>query len=104
MSSMPFIPADAGGPPPDLPPDLPSPGQPGEVTSPHTGGNLDFVRQAVLALQHFAELTADDVELAKVHSCITSLQKILADHAKDRESALGTTPAMRHVRRQSAGY
>ena len=52
------------GPPPD------AGATPGAVTSDHTGGQLDFIRQAIMALQHFAEQTNDDVELAKVHKCI----------------------------------
>jgi hypothetical protein len=27
---------------------------------PNTGGSLDFIRQAIMALQHFAEITDDD--------------------------------------------
>jgi hypothetical protein len=54
-----------------------------------------------MALQMYAEGSHDDQELAKVHRCITALQSILAGHASDREAALGTTPAMRHIRRTS---
>jgi hypothetical protein len=77
---------------------------PGAVTSDHTGGLLDFIRTAILSLQHFAEQTNDDAELAAVHKCITALQQILAGHAKDREAALGMTPAMRATRRATSGY
>jgi hypothetical protein len=70
---------------------------PGAITSDHSGGLLDFVRTAILSLQHFAEQTNDDAELAQVHACITKLQQILAGHAKDRKAALGMTPAMRTV-------
>jgi hypothetical protein len=68
------------------------------ITSDHTGGALDFIRTAIMALQHFAEQTDDDQELAQVQKCIVNLQQI-AGHAKDREAALGMTPAMRHVKR-----
>jgi hypothetical protein len=64
---------------------------------------VDHIRTAILALQAYAAGSHDDVELAKVHKCIVALQSILADHAKDREAALGTTPALRHVRRTSRG-
>jgi hypothetical protein len=74
------------------------------VTSDHTGGLLDFVRQAILSLQHFAEQTNDDAELAQVHKLIAGCQQLLAGHAKDRESALGMTPSMRTVKRSSSGY
>ena len=37
-----------------------------------------------MSLQHFAEQTTDDVELAKVHKCIVGLQSILADHASGK--------------------
>ena len=70
-----------GGPPP---PDAPPAKNPGAVTSDHTGGMLDFIRTAIMSLQHFAEQTTDDVELAKVHKCIVGLQSILADHARGR--------------------
>jgi hypothetical protein len=65
---------------------------------------LDFIRIAILSLQHFAEQTNDDTELAAVHKCITHLRQILAGHAKDREAALGMTPAMRTVKRATANY
>jgi hypothetical protein len=78
--------------------------RPGAVTSDHTGGQLDFIRTAIMALQHFAEQTNDDVELAKVHKCIVGLQSILADHASTKDKALGMTPALQHVRRSTQGY
>jgi hypothetical protein len=64
---------------------------------------LDFIRQAIMSLQHFAEITNDDQELAAVQKCITALQQILAGHSKDREAALGVTPSLRHVQRDSSG-
>lgn len=76
---------------------------PGAVTSDHTGGLLDFIRTAIMSLQHFAEQTTDDVELAKVHKCIVGLQSILADHAQGKDKALGMTPALQHVRRSTQG-
>jgi hypothetical protein len=57
-----------------------------------------------VALQHFAEQTDDDQELAPVQKYIVNLQQILAGHAKDRDAALGLTPAMRHVKRASGNY
>lgn len=76
---------------------------PGAITSDHTGGALDFIRTAILNLQHFAEQTNDDQELAAVQKCVVALQNILGGHAKDRESALGVTPSLRHVKRASSG-
>jgi hypothetical protein len=89
--------------PPGAPP-LPAPGA--SITSGHTGAFLDHIRTAILALQMYAEMTHDDQELALVHGCITDLQKLLAAHAKNRDAALGITPAMKHVRRVAAqeGY
>lgn len=92
---------DTGGPPP---PDSGAQPPPGAVTSDHTGGHLDFIRTAIMALQHFAEITHDDVELAKVHKCIVGLQSILADYASGKDKALGLTPALQHVRRSTQGY
>lgn len=92
----------AGG--PGVPPDRGAPAPPGAVTSDHTGGLLDFIRTAIMSLQHFAEQTTDDVELAKVHKCIVGLQSILADHASGKDAALGMTPALKHVRRNTQGY
>jgi hypothetical protein len=43
--------------PPEAPP------LPGAITSDHTGGQLDFIRTAILSLQHFAEQTNDDQDL-----------------------------------------
>lgn len=86
------------------PPDRGAPAPPGAVTSDHTGGQLDLIRTAILALQHFAEQTNDDVELAKVHKCIVGLQSIIADHASTKDKALGMTPALQHVRRSTQGY
>ena len=67
-------------------------------------GQLDFIRTAIMALQHFAEQTNDGVELARVHKCIVGLQSILADHASTKDKALGMTPALQHVRRSTEGY
>ena len=70
----------------------------------HSGGHLDFIRTAIMALQHFAEITHDDVELAKVHKYIVGLQvRILADHASGKDKAFGLTPALQHVRRSTQG-
>jgi hypothetical protein len=65
---------------------------------------LDFIRTAIMSLQHFQELTDDDQEHAKVGKCIVGLQSILADHASTKDKALGMTPALRHVARQRKGY
>ncbi len=93
------------GPPPDRgAPPLGPGAPPGAITSDHTGGMLDFIRTAIMSLQHFAEQTSDDVELAKVHKCIVGLQSILADHAQGKDKALGMTPALQHVRRSTQGY
>jgi hypothetical protein len=73
------------------------------ITSPHGGGSLDLIRTAILSLQHYAEQETDDQELALVHQCILQLQKLLANHAKNQDAAMGTTPAMRHVRRVQGG-
>lgn len=73
------------------------------ITSDHEGSDLDHIRTAILALQAYAENNHDDVELAKVHKCVVALQSILADHAKNRDAAMGTTPAMKHIRRTSRG-
>jgi hypothetical protein len=73
------------------------------ITSRDAGSSVDHVRTAILALQAYAELLHDDVELAQVHKCIVALQDILASHAKDRSAALGETPALRHVRRTTRG-
>jgi hypothetical protein len=56
-----------------------------------------------LALQSYAEKTNDDVELATAHKCIVAVQNILANHAKNQDAAMGTTPAMKHIRRVSGG-
>jgi hypothetical protein len=87
----------------NVPPGLVAPPT-ASITSDHSGASVDHVRTAILALQAYAEGLHDDQELAVVRQCITQLQKILAAHAKDREAALGVTPALRHVRRASAGY
>lgn len=91
-------PPDAGGPPPSL-----GGGTTDSITSRDTGEDLDEIRTAIQALQLHAEGNHDDVELAKVHKCIVALQSILADHAKNRDAAMGTTPAMKHVRRTTQG-
>jgi hypothetical protein len=76
------------------------------VTSPHTGDDLDHVRTAIMALQLYAEGETDDQDLAVVHKCILALQQLLANQAKDSDAAMGTTPALRHVRRtvRRTGY
>jgi hypothetical protein len=42
--------------------------------------------------------------LAKVHKAIVLIQWILADHAKNRDAALGMSPALRHIRRTSQSH
>ena len=91
-----------GGPPPDAP-DTPGPGPSDSITSRDSGEDLDHIRTAIQALQLYAEGNHDDQELAAVHKCIVALQNILANHAKNRDAALGTTSAMKHVRRVSGG-
>jgi hypothetical protein len=91
---------------PPLPPPRGNPQGEG-ITSRHDGTDLDHIRTAILALQLYAEQETDDQELATVHKCITQLQQILASDAKNRDAALGVTPALKHVRRVSrrgAGY
>ena len=78
------------------------PRRPGRSRPITPGGQLDFIRTAIMALQHF-EQTNDDIELAKVHKCIVGLQSILADHASTKDKALGMTPALQHVRRATQG-
>src|SRR5262249_27936032 len=73
------------------------------ITSRDDGSDLDHIRTAILALQIFAEGNHDDQELAAVHKCIVALQGVLADHAKNRDPAVGVTPAVKHVRRVSRG-
>ena len=73
------------------------------ITSRDEGSDLDHVRTAIMALQAYAEGNHDDVELAKVHKCIVALQSILADHASNRDAAMGVTPALKHVRRVTRG-
>jgi hypothetical protein len=46
----------------------------------------------------------DDVELATIHKCVVALQSILADHASNKDAAMGITPALKHVRRVSGNY
>jgi hypothetical protein len=88
----------------NVPPDALPPRLTGaSITSRDSGDDLDHIRTAIHALQIYAEGTHDDQELAAVHKCIVALQNILAGHAKDREAALGMTPAMRHVRRTAGG-
>lgn len=87
----------------NIPPGTPGPDPTASITSDHSGSDVDHVRTAILALQMYAEGLHDDVELATVHQCIVSLQRILAAHAKDRAAAMGESPALRHVRRTSRG-
>jgi hypothetical protein len=73
------------------------------ITSRDEGSDLDHVRTAIMALQAYAENNHDDQELEKVHKCIVALQSILADHAKNKDAAMGVTPTLRHVRRVTRG-
>jgi hypothetical protein len=63
----------------------------GSVTSRDEGSDLDHIRNAIQALQLYAEGNHDDVELAKVHKCVVALQSILADHASNKDAAMGIT-------------
>ena len=84
----------------------PSPrGGPAEsITSNEDGSSNDMIRVAIRSLQHWLELNDNDADAAKVQKCIVGLQGVLADHQKDREAALGISPALRHVRRSSQTY
>jgi hypothetical protein len=35
---------------------------------------------------------------------VVALQSILADHASNKDAAMGITPALKHVRRVSGNY
>jgi hypothetical protein len=74
------------------------------LTSRDTGEDLDQLRTATQALQLYAEGNHDDVELAKTHKCVVALQSILADHASNKDAAMGITPALKHVPRVSGNY
>jgi hypothetical protein len=75
------------------------------VTSNPTGSPNDSLRSAVVALQDWLGENQDDQDAAKVTKCLAAVQQVLADHAKAKDAALGVTPALQHVRRQSrAGY
>jgi hypothetical protein len=90
-------------PPPGAPP-LPRGGPPtGSITSDHTGDSNDDLRTMIMAGQKWLESNRDDQDAHAVMKCVVALQGVLAGHAKDREAALGTTPALRHVRRASGG-
>jgi hypothetical protein len=93
--------APPGAPPLPLPPRGAPPPDP--ITSPHQGNRLDLIRTALMALQHYAEQETDDQEIATVHKCMLALQNILATHAKNRDAAMGITPALQHTRRVSGG-
>jgi hypothetical protein len=90
----------------NIPPGAPGPDPTASITSDHAGSDVDHVRTAILALQMYAEGLHDDQELAEVHKLIVGAQKLLANHAKNRDAALGVTPALKHVRRvaRGAGY
>jgi len=102
MAALQGAPPDAGpaGAPPPGPHDVPAGAS---ITSHDEGSDLDHIRTAIMALQAYAEGTHDDQELAAVHKCIVALQNILAGHAKNRDAAMGVTPALKHVRRTSRG-
>jgi hypothetical protein len=59
-----------------------------KVIRPHSGGWLDHIRTAILALQLASELTDDEAEIAEIRQVITRLQKGLAAHARRRDAAL----------------
>jgi hypothetical protein len=73
------------------------------ITSRDSGSDVDHIRTAILAFQMYAEGLHDDQELAEIHKLIVGAQKILARHAADRDSAMGVSPALKHVRRVSRG-
>jgi hypothetical protein len=108
MAVRPELMAALQGGPPDTaaprggPPGVGVPASAG-ITSRDEGSDLDHLRTSILAAQAYAESIHDDQELAKVHRCIAQLQTILADHARNKDAALGTTPAMKHIRRTSRG-
>lgn len=75
------------------------------VTSNPTGSANDSLRAAVVALQDWLAQNQDDQDAAKVTKLLAGVQQVLGDHAKQKDQALGITPALAHVRRQSrAGY
>jgi hypothetical protein len=104
-SAMDALLSGAGGPPAAGGGVTSQSGSPGAVTGPHSGGLLDFPREAVLALQHFAEQSQDDQDIAIANDLIAQIQKkLIAPHAKDRDAALGIGPAHRAARRAKQGY
>jgi hypothetical protein len=76
----------------------------GSITSDHRGDPNDHIRTALMALQVWLEGNQDDQDAAKVTKCVVALQSVLADHAKQRDAAMGVTPALQHVRRTSGAY
>lgn len=81
-----------GGPPPDAGATDYDTKQNAAITSDHTGGLLDFIRQAILSLQHFAEQTNDDQELAKGRNASSLCSRSWPTTRKTRKPRQGSRP------------
>lgn len=79
------------------------PPSPTEDSAPSGGGDIGSqARQAITLIQQMQDSPETDaVEDADLEKCIVTLKGLLAGHQKQKESALGTTPAHKFVARAS---
>ena len=92
-------PGGPGGPPPGAGPGGPPP-------SPGGGGErqaVQFLRQAIDALQQYIGVEPDDIDTQAAMKVMAGLQQILAKDQKDMESAVGITPQVRFMQRAQGG-
>lgn len=97
--------------PPGLgaPPQGPPPGHPpsiqlgGGQDAPPTGDAVELLKQALDTLNQAMGADADPAEDAAISAVAAKLKTIIASRHKEKEAALGTSPALKHVQRASSG-
>lgn len=104
MSGM--FPPDLGAPPPGHPPSIQIGGGGGEEAPPEqqaSGDAVELLKQALDNLTQAMDADADPNEDAQIAAVAAKLKTIIAGRHKEKEAALGTSPALKHVQRASSG-
>jgi hypothetical protein len=79
-------------------------GEPLPEEAPEKPSGPDALRAALEMVSAYQETEQDDIDLADAEKIRTMIQSLLAKQQKEQEAAMGTTPALRGMKRaMSAG-
>lgn len=87
-----------GGPPPGL---QASPSGPAGPPSPQGGDPVTYLKLAMEAVLKAGQAETDEEDKAALAKVFAQLQQIMAKDQKEKDAAMGTTPAHKYMRSQA---